>query len=70
MTPLWEILLSSAQPSNYVVSVLEGHFELTWRPSGALCSPRALLLEQQRNKETVKCAEQGTEVPGYGQKNN
>ena len=56
-----------AQPSNYVVSVLEGLFELTRRLSGTLGSPCELLLEQHRNKENVKCAELSTEVPGHCQ---
>ena len=41
---------------------LEGLFELTRRPSRALDSP-ALLPELQRNKDTVRCAALGTEVP-------
>ena len=40
---------------------------LTWRPSRALDSPRALLPELQRYKDTVRCAELGTEVPGHRQ---
>ena len=38
---------------------LEGLFELTWRPSRALDSPRALLPELQRYKDTVRCAALG-----------
>ena len=34
---------------------LEGLFELTQRPSRALDSPRALLPELQRYKDTVRC---------------
>ena len=45
----------------------EGLFELTWRPSRALDLPRALLLELQRYKDTVRCAALGTEVPGHCQ---
>ena len=37
---------------------------LTRRPSRALDSPRALLPELQRNKDAVRCAALGTEVPG------
>ena len=43
---------------------LEGLFELTRRPSRGLNSPRALLPELQRNKDTVRCASLGAEVPG------
>ena len=46
---------------------LEGLFELTRRPSQALDSPRALLPELQRNKDTVRCTALGTEVPGHHQ---
>ena len=46
---------------------LEGLFELTWRPSQALDSPRALLPELQRNKDTVRCVELGAKVPGHRQ---
>ena len=42
-------------------------FELTWRPSQALNSPRALLPELQRYKDTVRCAALGAEVPGHRQ---
>ena len=47
---------------------LEGLFELTRHPSRALDSPRALLLELQRNKDTVRCVVLGAEVPGHRQK--
>ena len=43
-------------------------FELTWRPSRALDSPRVLLSELQRYKDTVRCAALGAEVPGCRQK--
>ena len=46
---------------------LEGLFELTGRPSRALNSPRALLPELQRYKDTVRCAVLGAEVPGLRQ---
>ena len=46
---------------------LEGLFELTWRPSWTLDSPRVLLPELQRNKDTVRCAALGMEVPGSRQ---
>ena len=46
---------------------LEGLFELTQRPSRALDSPRALLPELQRYKDTVRCAVLGAEVPGQRQ---
>ena len=37
-------------------------------PSRALESPRALLPELQRYKDTVRCAALGAEVPGHRQK--
>ena len=43
--------------------ILEGLFKLTWRLSRALDSPRALLPELQRYKDTIKCAALGAEVP-------
>ena len=46
---------------------LEGLFELTRRPSRALDSPRALLPELQRYKDTVRCGALGAEVPGHRQ---
>ena len=46
---------------------LEEFFELIWCPSRVLNSPRALLPELQRYKDTVRCAELGTEVPGHRQ---
>ena len=44
---------------------LEGLLELT--PSRALDSPRALLPELQRYKDTVRCGALGAEVPGHRQ---
>ena len=46
---------------------LEGLFELTRRPSRALDSPRALIPELQRYKDTVRCASLGAEVPRHRQ---
>ena len=46
---------------------LEELFQLTRRPSRALDSPRALLPELQRYKDTVRCAALGAEVPGHRQ---
>ena len=46
---------------------LEGLFELTRCPSGALDSPRALLLKLQGYKDTVRCTTLGKEVPGHRQ---
>ena len=46
---------------------LKVFFELTQRPSRALDSPRALLPELQRNKDTVRCAALGAEVQGQPQ---
>ena len=43
---------------------LEGLFELTRRPSRALDSPRALLPELQRYKDTVRYVALSAEVPG------
>ena len=65
MTPLREMLLSSAQPSNYVVSVLEGLFELTRRPFSGPWFPLCVAFGTTEN---AKCAELGTEVPGHCQK--
>ena len=58
------MLFLSATPSS---QVLEGLFELTRRPSRALDSPRALLPELQRYKDTVRGAVLGAEVPGHCQ---
>ena len=55
-----------ATPSS-LSRTLEGLFELTRRPSRALDSPRALLPELQRYKDTVRCAALGAEVPGHRQ---
>ena len=44
---------------------LEGFFELTRDLQGP--SPRALLPELQRQKDTVRCAVLGAEVPGHRQ---
>ena len=46
---------------------LEGLFELTRRPSQALDSPRALLPEPQRYKDTVRYGARGAEVPAHRQ---
>ena len=54
--------------SQQLPRTLEGLFELTRHPSQALDSPRALLLELQRYKDTVRCAALGAEVPGHRQK--
>ena len=56
-----------ATPSS-LSRTLEGLFELTRHPSRALDSPSALLPELQRNKDTVRCAALGAEVPGHHQK--
>ena len=44
---------------------LKGFFELTQRPSRALNSPRPLLPELQRCKDTVRCAVLVADVPGH-----
>ena len=46
---------------------LEGLFELTRCPSRTLDSPRALLLELQRNKDAIRCIALGSQVPGHCQ---
>ena len=46
---------------------VEGLFELKRRPSRALDSPRALLPELQKYKDTIRCAALGAEVPGHRQ---
>ena len=45
--------------------LLEGLLEVTQRPSRALDSPRALLAELQRIKDTVGCAALGKKAPGH-----
>ena len=54
-------------PATPLSWTLERLFELTRRPSWALDSPRALLPELQRNKDAVRCAALGAEVPGHSQ---
>ena len=54
--PIGETLFSSVPPNNSLVTVagpLKCSFELTRRPSRALDSPRALLPELRRYKDTV-----------------
>ena len=58
---------SSQQLPRLHLGALKGFFELTWRPNQALNSPRALLPELQRYKDTVRCAALGVEVPGDSQ---
>ena len=60
------LLFLPATPSS-PSRTLEGRFELTRRPSWALDSPRALLPELQRYKDTVGCGVLGAEVPGHRQ---
>ena len=59
---------SSQQTPSSPSRTLEGLFELTQRPSQALDSPRSLLPELQRYKDTVRCVALGAEVPGHHQK--
>ena len=69
MTPCCQentILFLLATPSS-LSPTLEGLFELTRRPSMALDSPRALLPELQRYKDTVRCGALDAEVPGHCQ---
>ena len=64
---LLSLLFLPATPLS-LSQTLEGLFELTQRPSRALDSPRALLPELQRYKDTVRCAALlGTGVPGHRQ---
>ena len=49
-----------------VTSLFENPFRsVTRRPSRALDSPRTLLPELQRYKDTVMCVALGVEVPGH-----
>ena len=57
------LFCSSQQLPCLCLGPLKGFFELTRRPSRALDSPRALLPELQRNKNTVRCAALGAEGP-------
>ena len=54
------ILYSSSQQLPRLCLCLEGLFELTRRPSQALDSPRALLPELKRYKDTFRCVTLGT----------
>ena len=60
------LLFLPATPSS-LSRTLQGLFELTQRPSRALDSPRALLPELQRYKDTVRCVALGAKVPGHRQ---
>ena len=62
----FSLLFLPATPSS-PSRTLEGLFELTRLPSRALNSPRALLPELQRYKDTVRCGALGAEVPGHCQ---
>ena len=68
MTPRWgdnfSLKFLPGTPSSRS-RTLEGLFELTRRLLRALDSPRALLSELQRKKDTVKCAAIGVDVPGH-----
>ena len=61
-------LLRSSQQLPCPSVSLEWLFELTRRLTRALHSPHVLLPELQRNKDTIKCAAQGLEVPEQSQK--
>ena len=61
MTIIWETR-SSSDPRTLV-----GLFELTICHSRVIDSPRALPLELQRNKDTVRCPLHSKEVPGHCQ---
>ena len=52
---------SSQQLPRLYLRPLKGFFELTRRSSRALDSPRALLPELQRSKDTVRCVALGAE---------
>ena len=66
MTPSQGNTIFQATPSS-LTPTLEGLFELTRRPSRSLDSPRALLSELKRYKDTVRCGALGAEVPGHRQ---
>ena len=59
---LYSLPLLTSTPSS-PSRTLEGRFELTRHPSRALDSPRALLPELQRYKDTVRCAALGRGGP-------
>ena len=61
---------SSQQLPRLRLGPLKGFFDLTRRPSRALNSPCALLLELQRNKDTVSvmCVTLGAEMQGHRSK--
>ena len=59
------LLRSSQQLPCLRLGPLKVFFELTRRPSRALDSPRVLLPELQRYKDTVRCGSLGAEVPGH-----
>ena len=61
------LFLSCWQLPRLCLEPLKGFFELTRCPSRALDSPLLLLLELQRNKDTVWCAVLGEEVCGRSQ---
>ena len=54
-------------PPSFISRTLEGLFELTRRPSRAFISPRALLPDPQRYKDTIRYAALGAEVQGHCQ---
>ena len=62
------LFCSSQQLPRLCLGPVKGFFELTRHPSQALDSPRALLPELQRYKDTARCAELGAELPGHRQK--
>ena len=68
MSPRWETLLFLLATSSSPSRTLEVLFELTRRPSRAIVSPRVLLPELQRSKDTVRCEALGAKVPGHRQK--
>ena len=69
MPPCQETIFLSFLPAtpSSLSQTLEGLFELTWHRSRALDSPRALLAELQRYKDTVRCAALDAEVQGHRQ---
>ena len=75
MESIWRTLLGKHYSLPFLPSTpsslsrtLEGLFKLTQRPSQALSSPRALLPELQRYKDTIRCVVLGAVVPGHYQK--
>ena len=59
MTTGWRNAIFLPVTPSYLSQTPEGLFELTRCPSRVVVLPRALLLQLQRNKDTVWCAARG-----------